>query len=622
MNPTLPLVQRWMNYEEEPFAPDEGCSLTLVGPDLDPRLLRAGRLLFPDQEWTQELTLTAVWPDQKEASPYAYMLLWGPDHSLSEELQFFLKENPFSVQQLPAEGYRLSMRKSSVFLGAHDAAGLFYGLHTLRQLLDSGRSLSATDIVDWPDVPLRCMNYDLRQTFSKPELLINYIPTLASFKANALLVEYEDKFPFSRHPDFRHPSHALSDHHLEQLLETAEQHFIEVIPLQQTFGHLEYILGRKEYQHLRESATSTGELCPSLAQSFTLVSELVAEVAERHPRSRYVHLGCDEVYSLCECPRCREQYSGSRNLAFLDFVNKLIDYTCRLGKQPIIWQDVLAACSDEELDLLDPRVCVMIWHYNGKNIEALVSPLSAKLQARGIMVMGAPSVRCFDRKDDQNYPLVEQRMANINQWSNVATQQQLSGLVGTNWTAVFSLGVPYGPFETSWYTMAYFADACWHAKRSQEDRFIDRFLLNFHGIEIDMAKRLLGNYDDEDYYTSMPKLLEAVVKNRSTAELIAAMLEFETAADRSRTIHKYVYRWQLSPQSEAEWRSLMNNYRITQSGLRHSRVAMEEALRVFQPDDMVHHYVLSRFYLHDYLQETLYQEIGLAEPDSAEEGEL
>ncbi|MBB6729926.1 family 20 glycosylhydrolase [Cohnella zeiphila] len=640
---TLPLVQRVLPREGETYEPASNSPMILTAAEPDERLAEAVRRLFPGAMLEEKSLAVAIpWQAPEDAfaeamteevqsggsfgkevtgevqSGYAfpYSIQWGPGTDMDGPAE------TVKLEGVPREGYRLILSGSTALIGANDAAGLFYGLQTLRQLLDQGAPLPAADIADWPDAPLRCLNYDLRQTFSKPELLVEYMDTMAAFKTNALLIEYEDKFPFARHRDLAHPRHALTDERLDALLDAAQRNFIEVIPLQQTFGHLEYVLGRDEYRHLRETEASTGELCPSRPESFALVCGLLEEMAARHPRSRYLHLGCDEVYSLCECPACREAFGGSRNRAFLSFVNRLIGFACSLGKKPIIWQDILAACSDEELRDLDPRVAVMIWHYNGKNIDRLVSPLASRLRGLGIEVIGAPSVRCFDRKDDQNYPLAQERIDNIEQWARVAAEQNMAGLVGTNWTAVFSLGVPYGIFETSWYTSAYFADAAWNLKRSggwSRRRFIDRFLHVFHGIRPKTAEALLGRHDDADYYASMPKLLDAAVRNRETASLIAAMVDFETAADRSRTIHKYVYRWRLFPGSEPERRSLTNNYRITRAGLRRARARMEAALKTFQPADMAEHYLLSRFYLHDFLDETLYRPMGLTEAEERDE---
>ena len=74
-----------------------------------------------------------------------------------------------------------------------------------------------------------------------------------------MLIEYEDKFPFRTHPELAHPKHALSLSQLEELKRTAHEHFIEIIPLQQSFGHLEYVLRHEAWRHLRETEQSTGK---------------------------------------------------------------------------------------------------------------------------------------------------------------------------------------------------------------------------------------------------------------------------------------------------------------------------------------------------------------------------
>jgi hypothetical protein len=598
----VPLAQAVTILQGNAFThrPQHPIWLSMAHPE--PRLPGAIRRMFPGQEPELE-PFSAEWP---------YAMYWGP---AGDRDKLFRTSSENSV---PEQGYRLKMAGESICLVAHDAAGLFYGLQTVKQRLDCRSSepeMHGVDILDYPDTPIRMMNYDFRQTFSKPHRLIAYIAKLAELKANALLIEYEDKFPFESHPgrEFAHPKHALTAREFEQLKSAAHEHFIDIVPLQQSLGHLEYILGREEYRDLRETEVSTGELCPLKEGSYELVTGLLKEMAERHPHSRYLHLGCDEVYSLCECPDCKAQFGASRHEAFVYFVNRLIEFVCSLGKLPIIWQDMLDDnCPDAVLAQLDPRATVMIWHYNGKNIEGLVSPLAARLRSYGIDVWGAPAVRCFDRKDDQNYPLVEARLSNISQWSEVANKLSLAGLVGTNWTAVFSLGVPYGIFETTWYTMAYFADRSWNRGiRDAEDRFIDRFLSFFHGIAPEQAAAAVGSYSDEDYYVLAPKLAAIAGRNADILELIGVMLQYETAADRSRTIHKYAYRHTLYPDSEAEWTSLMNNYRITRTGLTRSRERMAALLALYQPEDMAQHYILSRFYVHDHLEESLYKPMGL-----------
>lgn len=592
---TIPQVKEIRTTESGAFTLEPGMELTLLQEQADARLEAHCRRAFPEQ------------PLRHGAVSGGYLLRLGQPAGQEPAL------DPSTVNLLTGrpEGYVLTLEESGAEIKALDAAGLFYGLQTLQQLMEQEPAVPAAVIEDWPDTDCRCMNFDLRQTYSRPEKLVEYIREFARWKVNAVLIEYEDKFPFERHPELRHPRHALSKEQFEALKAAAQESFIEIIPLQQSFGHLEYVLRHDRYKALRETPESTGELCPSKAESLALVTELLHEVMDRHPDSRYIHLGCDEVYSLCECGQCRSLYQGSRERAFITFLNKLIECAVNRGKTPIFWHDMLDKCPEEDLALLDKRGAVMIWIYNGRNIDAEVSALTDKFRRLGIRVMGAPAVRCFDWREQQNYPVIANRVDNLEQWAATAEKLELDCLVATNWTGPFSLGVPYGVFETTWYLMGLFADKCWN-RRSDTEEYIDRFLYLFHGIGRQAARSRLGAYRAEDYYDIIWRLLDLVVKNRDYARLIAVMHDFEVATDRSRAIHKYIYRWELYPGDEAEWRSLLNNYRRNTAGLERVRPEMTALLEQFQPEDMAAHYVLSRFYIHDYLEKTIYRDIGLS----------
>ncbi|MGP3784281.1 beta-N-acetylhexosaminidase [Paenibacillus sp. 1A_MP2] len=271
---------------------------------------------------------------------------------------------------------------------------------------------------------------------------------------------------------------------------------------------------------------------------------------------------------------------------------------------------MLDKCPPEELAKLDQRSIAMIWIYNGRNIEAEVTSHADKFRSFGIEVMGAPAVRSFDWAEHQNYPVLLNRTDNLLQWAETADKLNLGCVVATNWTGPFSLGVPYGIFETTWYPMLLHADLAWNRK-ADAATFIDRFLERFHGIDPVTGHSLLGNYRVEDYYDVIWKLMDEVRQHKEEAELIAIMHDFEVATDRSRAIHKYAYRWELYPGDDAEWRSLHNNYTRNRCGRDGVLPRMKAALERYQPSDMAEHFVKSRFYLHDYLERTLYQELGL-----------
>ena len=85
---------------------------------------------------------------------------------------------------------------------------------------------------------------------------------------------------------------------MEDIQRWASDHGMIVIPLVQTFGHLEHVLKLEEFYELREVPAYPQSLCPSRNSSWTLVKEMIDQVVSLHPKSTWLHIGCDEVYQL------------------------------------------------------------------------------------------------------------------------------------------------------------------------------------------------------------------------------------------------------------------------------------------------------------------------------------
>lgn len=75
-------------------------------------------------------------------------------------------------------------------------------------------------------------------------------PLLNSLNVTGLLIEYEDVFPYSNR--FTHAANTYSKDDIRHLLKLAKKSRLMVIPLIQTFGHLEFVLKVYKFFHLRE----------------------------------------------------------------------------------------------------------------------------------------------------------------------------------------------------------------------------------------------------------------------------------------------------------------------------------------------------------------------------------
>lgn len=71
---------------------------------------------------------------------------------------------------------------------------------------------------------------------------------------------------------------AYTDQEVKEILSSAEDFKLEVIPLIQTFGHVEFALKRVDFIKLREVSNSPQALCPSKNASIDFIKEIVQQV--------------------------------------------------------------------------------------------------------------------------------------------------------------------------------------------------------------------------------------------------------------------------------------------------------------------------------------------------------
>lgn len=259
-------------------------------------------------------------------------------------------------------GYDLKFAPGVIEASAGDAAGFRHALQTLRQLA-SEPVMPVGSIADWPDLRLRGFHLNLASyRRMSPRQAVNLIETAATFKLNAVLVEYGARFPFECHPWLR-DNLALTLDEIEQLDATARDLGIEVIPLQQSLAHLEYALCHEPLRKLRENPEKANLMCPCHPGSLELFKKLSAEVLARHRRSTYLHLGGDEARKIGRCERCRTALGGGGAGALYGrYIGEAARWLLEQGVRPIVWDDTLCAYP-EAFDGLPRELIIDYWDY-------------------------------------------------------------------------------------------------------------------------------------------------------------------------------------------------------------------------------------------------------------------
>jgi hypothetical protein len=160
---------------------------------------------------------------------------------------------------------------------------------------------------------------------------------LKSQGVNTVLVEYEDIFPFDGLDIAFDNSVTWSKRTLRRFLDEARQNNIEVIPLQQCLGHLEYLYRWDRYRKMALDIKYPSTLNITDEAACELIDNMLCQVIEAHPDSRYIHLGMDEAHALV---RYAENTKQDVLALFMSHLERLCRVCEEYGKTPIIWSDM------------------------------------------------------------------------------------------------------------------------------------------------------------------------------------------------------------------------------------------------------------------------------------------
>ncbi|NWW74853.1 HEXDC Hexosaminidase, partial [Climacteris rufus] len=197
---------------------------------------------------------------------------------------------------------------------------------------------------------MRLVHLDLKGAAPRVSYLEQLFPLLSQLGANGVLIEYEDMFPFKGELELLRSPHAYSEEDIERIQQLAEQHKLEVVPLVQTFGHVEFILKHEKYQHLREVERFPNSFNPHTPGTLALLRSILAQVIEKHRRSSWIHIGADEVFHLGEGTDSKNWMShnkGDVGTMYLKHMKEVLGFLTAQywGLRVLMWDDMLRKIS-------------------------------------------------------------------------------------------------------------------------------------------------------------------------------------------------------------------------------------------------------------------------------------
>ncbi|CAJ0589043.1 unnamed protein product [Cylicocyclus nassatus] len=187
------------------------------------------------------------------------------------------------------------------------------------------------------------VHFDLKGAPPRVPYFMELLDLVARAGATGVLLEWEEMFPWKGRLAVARGAEAYSLNDVRAILFKAKSLNLDIIPLVQTFGHLEWFLKLEEFRKYRENDAYPQVLCLGDQDGVAIVKEALKQVIDVHKEFgiKYFHIGADEAFEdIAEY--VRSQTDGATVLAWHDMLKEfdlsLIGFL-GLGRiiEPVIW---------------------------------------------------------------------------------------------------------------------------------------------------------------------------------------------------------------------------------------------------------------------------------------------
>lgn len=273
------------------------------------------------------------------------------------------------------DAYQLELQSSGVSICAKTPNALKYGKQTLAQILDyadTHKNLPEIKIQDWADFERRGFMLDVsRDKVPTMESLYKLIDQLSDWRYNEFQLYTEHTFAYRNHQKVWENASPLTPEEIRKLDRYAKERGIDLVPNQNSFGHMENWLKYDEYLDLAECETDCQTiwgarkrtaLAPTNPKSLELMRELYDELLPNFS-SKYFNIGGDETVELGLGKSKALSDKIGKGKVYLDFLEKLNEEVIKNGKQTMFWGDIVLNHPELIRDI-PKNMIALVWGYD------------------------------------------------------------------------------------------------------------------------------------------------------------------------------------------------------------------------------------------------------------------
>lgn len=315
---------------------------------------------------------------------------------------------------LGKEGYELTITKESVNIAATTAAGWFYGLQTIRQLLPAAIEMSTKQNIDWqiatgtirdyPEYAYRSSMLDVARHFFSVEDVKRYIDLIAMYKMNNLHLHLSDdqgwRIEIKSWPELTKIGGSTevgggeggfyTQEQYKDIVKYAQERFVNIVPEIDMPGHTNAALASYKELHSVDSmaanlqansefnktedtainlytGTEVGfsSLRTKKPITYKFIDDVIRELAAITP-GPWIHIGGDESHA-------------TKKEDYIPFMSRVQEMVIAHGKKVIGWDEIAWST-------IQPNTTVQFWA-DAENSKMAV--------AKGAKVIVSPAKKAY-----------------------------------------------------------------------------------------------------------------------------------------------------------------------------------------------------------------------------------
>jgi hexosaminidase len=314
------------------------------------------------------------------------------------------------------------------------------------------------------------IHFDLKGTPPIFSRLLEWLDLVKLARFNAVLVEWEDTFSWMTDKRFRGKT-CYTPEQIKEFAQKAAELGIQIIPLIQSLGHLETVLGLEDYALLREIPERIDCLNPLAPGAGELIDSMLEEMLSAFPDINYLHIGGDEVWSFGQHPATKEFIKKHSEAAlYRKFMTPLLEKIIARGIRPIIWHDMLNSWDITEIHDFTRKTDLMVWGYRGtpdtsnyhyrREVIDKFAQAGAPMWAAG-MFKGRFDLPWFAPTELE----FEDRLLNTQGWLDAQAKYGMKGICLTAWARNSTATHQNMPIEVNLDYMIYMGTMLWQGKK-------------------------------------------------------------------------------------------------------------------------------------------------------------